>query len=461
MRGNTESASEEWKWDTTLLDREGWKSDVSRRGDLWKLKDGTIVIRLGCIWEHGYFRDEFCQRVEEVTLCSADHGVSWQEYSGPPLYSAARLSDGTLIAGPPAGIVSPRQDEMKALVGRALGVSEEDLAGCMIGCELWPESKREELEREGYVVGEPKRLPGLICTQPQTSIVIRRSFDGGKTWEERRVEGLPHFAALGLQAPMPLALSDDTLLYVAAGKRKEEDVAGSYVLRSEDKGEAWEVRTVAADASRAHAYNETNILELPDGRLLAMMRHDGPGADGVADHMSTDRYLCRSFSHDKGVTWGAPVKTPIWGFPFHLLPLASGKLLCTYAYRRRPFGIRACLSHDLGETWDIANEIIIRDDARHGGPVGCGHSIQADDGTILTFYGISKVGRIKEKSPYRWYPDEVHPFVGLSRFTENYIRARGQPKPPKDREELAAQSENILDNPLGEPVNLKGGTRSP
>lgn len=447
MSSTAGSAGTPWKWDTTLLDREGWKSDTSRRGNLWKLDDGTIVVRVGSIWEHGYFRDQFIQRTEDVTLCSRDNGVMWQEYSGPPLHNAARLSDGTLIAGPPHGIVSPREKEMKALVGRALGVGEEDLAGCMFGCELWPESECEELEKKGYIVQELKQLPGVVGTMPETSMIIRRSFDGGKTWEERRVEGLPHFAVLGLQAPMPLALSDDTLLYVAAGTRKEGDVDGSFVLRSEDKGETWEVRTVAADASRAHAYNETNILELPDGRLLATMRHNGPGSDGVADPMSTDRYLCVSFSHDKGVTWGAPVKTPIWGFPFHILPLASGKLLCTYAYRRRPFGIRACLSSDLGETWDIANEIIIRDDARHGGPVGCGHSIQADDGTILTFYGISKIGRIKEKSPYRWFPDDVHPFVGLSRYTEDYVRARGQSPPADQREEAAPESENILDDP--------------
>jgi len=244
-----------------------------------------------------------------------------------------------------------------------------------------------------------------------------------------------------------VVLPDDTVLFAAPGKKNNEDANGAYALRSTDKGETWEVRTVAFDPSGAHAYNETDILALPDGRLLAMMRHDGPGADGLADPMSADRCICQCFSEDGGLTWGPVEKTPIWGFPFRTLLLASGKILGTYAYRRRPFGARGCLSYDLGKTWDIANEIIIRDDARQGGPVGSAQSIQADDGTILTFYGISKIGRVKPKSPYRWYPDDVHPFVGLSRYTEDYVRALGQSQPPKEREETPPQSENILDFP--------------
>ena len=47
-----------------------------------------------------------------------------------------------------------------------------------------------------------------------------------------------------------------------------------------------------------------------------------------------------------------PRPTPMWGCPPHLLALGDGRLLCTYGYRRAPFGVRACLSHDGGETWE-------------------------------------------------------------------------------------------------------------
>jgi len=79
MKSSAKSGGAPWKWDTTLLDREGWKCDSAQCGNLWKLDDGTIVVRLGCIWEYGYFRDQFIQKIEDVTLCSRDNGVSWQE----------------------------------------------------------------------------------------------------------------------------------------------------------------------------------------------------------------------------------------------------------------------------------------------------------------------------------------------------------------------------------------------
>src|SRR6185503_60564 len=115
-----------------------------------------------------------------------------------------------------------------------------------------------------------------------------------------------------------------------------------------------------------------------------------------------------------------------------------------YAHRRHPYGVRSCLSHDLGKTWDYENEKIIRDDSLPG-LVDYPTSTQLDDGTILTAYTISKIPRI----PYRpddqvvpnndllihrrqrtgkdahWYGG-YHAIAGLSRYTENYVRAPGQ-----------------------------------
>jgi hypothetical protein len=95
--------------------------------------------------------------------------------------------------------------------------------------------------------------------------------------------------------------------------------------------------------------------------------------------------LWQSESTDAGKTWTLPRRTPIWGFPADLLPLRSGKLLCAYGYRRRPYGVRACLSHDEGRTWDIEHELILRADGA-GPDVGYPSSVQLDDGTIFTAY---------------------------------------------------------------------------
>ena len=50
----------------------------------------------------------------------------------------------------------------------------------------------------------------------------------------------------------------------------------------------------------------------------------------------------------------------MYGHPGHLLPLADGRLLCTYGRRKAPFGIRACLSEDAGRSWRDDDEIVIR-----------------------------------------------------------------------------------------------------
>ena len=55
----------------------------------------------------------------------------------------------------------------------------------------------------------------------------------------------------------------------------------------------------------------------------------------------------------------------------------------TYGYRAQPFGIRARLSWDEGQTWD--QEVILRDD---GGSHDLGYprTIQRPDGTLVTVY---------------------------------------------------------------------------
>ncbi len=75
----------------------------------------------------------------------------------------------------------------------------------------------------------------------------------------------------------------------------------------------------------------------------------------------------------------------MWGHPCHLLQLRSGRIQCVYGYRRRPFGIRAAISDDEGETWDMGREIVIRDDGLHI-DLGYPASIQLKDGRILAIY---------------------------------------------------------------------------
>jgi hypothetical protein len=75
----------------------------------------------------------------------------------------------------------------------------------------------------------------------------------------------------------------------------------------------------------------------------------------------------------------------MWGFPAHLLELRDGRILCAYGYRQKPYGVRATLSRDGGRSWDVANEIVVRDD---GGTSDLGYpvSVQLPDDSVLMAY---------------------------------------------------------------------------
>ena len=90
---------------------------------------------------------------------------------------------------------------------------------------------------------------------------------------------------------------------------------------------------------------------LPDGRIVVALRVMGPA--GV---QWTELYA----SEDGGLTWKFVSRVNRWGAPASLLVLRNVRLLCVYGHRVPPYGIRAWISDDGGETW--GPEIVIRDD---------------------------------------------------------------------------------------------------
>ncbi|NOZ19606.1 MAG: exo-alpha-sialidase [Planctomycetes bacterium] len=214
---------------------------------------------------------------------------------------------------------------------------------------------------------------------------VRRSTDGGKTWlPKQKIEGTaPHG---------PIQLDNGHLIFLGNAA-----VNGDHTIVAEestDDGATWKVIGKVPFPNYGNAYwGEPHLAQTTQGRLVAHFRHNKGDYSG---------YLFQSESDDGGRTWTEAHRLPIWGFPPYLIRLRDGRLLTTYGYRRKPYGQRACLSDDGGETWNIDREILLRDDAPNG-DLGYPSTVELGDGEMLTvYYQIDKPGEKTGLMATRW-----------------------------------------------------------
>ena len=173
------------------------------------------------------------------------------------------------------------------------------------------------------------------------AIMATRSFDSGISWEEPyplSMDSLPTGSPFGKIVSLP----DATLLapIYSAQEYEEQLSAGksdnSYLARSHDDGRTWgDVSLIAPNM------NETALIALPDGDLLAVLR----GADS-AQALHTSR------SQDGGRSWSDPEQiTQAHQHPADLVRLSNGDILLTYGNRNPPFRIEGRISRDGGRSW--------------------------------------------------------------------------------------------------------------
>ncbi len=191
------------------------------------------------------------------------------------------------------------------------------------------------------------------------------SGDGGFTWE-KPVKS-PAFAIHG-----PAVAKDGS--FYAATLEGTPTSRSIVMYRGSSDAAKWEkISTVIENKTVQAIYQEPHTVFLPDGTLIVALRYP---ADGFMR-------LC--FSKDGGLTWSEPLKTPVKGYPQHLLVLRDGRLLATYGFRYYPEGVRACLSADGGRSWDMEHEMIVQNNST-GGDIGYPVSIELEDGKIMTVY---------------------------------------------------------------------------
>lgn len=190
----------------------------------------------------------------------------------------------------------------------------------------------------------------------------------------------------------------------------------SVFLRSEDEGRSWRY---FSQVPNPHPFwwGEPGILAGSNGKVLALLRVDRPRAftkpEARYDPNARWDYLYQTESHDNGLTWSRPVKTPVWGHPAYLKRLQSGALLLVYGHRRPPFSVRAILSRDEGRSWDLKTMKELRVWEPGNFDLGYPQATQLEDGTILCAY----YGYYTEKVKGRLNPCGI--FVSL--FDEEWL----------------------------------------
>ncbi len=204
-------------------------------------------------------------------------------------------------------------------------------------------------------------------------VFVMRSSDGGKTWSKGVLSEGIHALQKGGATISPygkiVQLADGTVLMAVYFEFFDDRGNQSFVFRSHDGGKTWGEPVLIGEHS-----NETGIMVLPSGELLAALRSE-KGA-----HLSV------ASSKDKGRTWSSPVQiTRDNEHPADLIALANGDVLLTYGERNQPYGVVAIRSHDGGKTWDDTTRVVLVDDADNR---DCGYpsSVQLPNGKIVTMY---------------------------------------------------------------------------
>ena len=241
-----------------------------------------------------------------------------------------------------------------------------------------------------YARLRPAQGPVADASDPDTwvratcsDIWVRRSEDGGKTWEEPTQMDTSPLACARVHAPM-LELPDGTILSPHCGSpcSSREVQHAQTVIRSHDGGRTWgDGSFVVLDFSGKIKYHQCSLVRMPDGEIIAAM-HTSERAktdDGRDAHKAG---VCLSRSWDDGYTWSPVEVIPpqIAGAAHHLLGLQDGRLICVWGNRHDP-SIRVAVSEDRGKTWDSGRGWPLRE-GEHLNPPGRRLTIHAFDGSL-------------------------------------------------------------------------------
>jgi len=169
------------------------------------------------------------------------------------------------------------------------------------------------------------------------------------------------------------------LAFMAAAKDDGKE-GWPFCVRTRDGARTWEFLSWIGPQPADGGYAiMPSTVRLSETGLLTMIRRKAIKGDERL-------YWIEAYtSQDNGKSWeflNKPTET-LEGNPGHLIRLKDDRLLLTYGYRASPYGIRAKLSSDNGQSW--GEEIILRDDGGNW-DLGYPRTVQRPDGKVVVVY---------------------------------------------------------------------------
>lgn len=200
------------------------------------------------------------------------------------------------------------------------------------------------------------------------------SYDRARTWQGPFK--LPLFGQKGVMARTDYVVFDklECMLFLTASKADGRE-GRPFCARTVDGGKTWDFVSYIGPEPEGYAIMPATV-RLDGDTLVTAIRVKENNRSWIDAYRSTDL----------GATWtylGRPAPDTGEGNPAALLRLNDGRLLIAYGYRAAPFGMRARLSSDGGETW--SDEIHLRHDGA-GRDLGYPRMVQRPDGTLVCVY---------------------------------------------------------------------------
>ena len=243
------------------------------------------------------------------------------------------------------------------------------------------------VELPGVTIKPAVDCPGGIdFTHPDFALTARMSssdagasrfyysLDRAKTW--KGPFKLPLFDQPGVMARTDYIVygPDECLLVLTASKSNGQE-GRPFCARTTDGGKTWTFLGFIGPEPKGYAIMPSTV-RLDGDALLTAIRVKEDGKSWIDAYASDDRGATWTFLNRAAPDTGE-------GNPASMIRLQDGRVCLTYGYRAAPFGMRARISGDGGNTW--GDEIHLRDDGS-GRDLGYPRTVQRPDGALVTMY---------------------------------------------------------------------------